>query len=294
MKNRFNRNCVIIIFLSVVMFLLAVCSTDLTDEGFPVSKMENKGKYLTMAVRLLFGGCGALIVIAFVLFIVSAGGAFAQNYNSERDFTIEIINEGKGICITDYNGKSKDVIIPSRIQNLPVTEIGENAFRWDRIISVNIPDSVISIGDKAFAYNQLTSVNIPDSVIFIGGGAFASNPISEIVIAPANPAYQVHDMTLMSKDGKLLLAYFGTEKNYTIPDSVTEIGNMAFYENQLTGVNIPDSVTTIGHWAFAHNQLTSVTIPDSVKSIGYWAFAHNQLTSITVSDSVASIELLGI
>ncbi len=288
MNDRFSRNCAIITFLSLVMFLMAGCPTDLID-------IENKGKYLIKAVRFLFDDFGVIsIVFAFVLFIVSAGGVFAKEYNSENDFMIEIINEGKGVRITDYKGNSKDIRIPPKIQNLPVTKIGENAFRWDRITSVTIPNSVTSIGDRAFAYNQLTSVTIPDSVTFIGGGAFSSNPISCIVIDPANPAYKVHDMTLMSKDGKLLLAYFGTEKNYTIPESVTEIGNMAFYENQLTSVTIPDGVTTIGHWAFAHNQLTSVTIPDSVTFIGYWAFAHNQLTSVTVSDSVASIWLLGI
>ncbi|MBO7311593.1 MAG: leucine-rich repeat domain-containing protein, partial [Alistipes sp.] len=79
---------------------------------------------------------------------------------------------------------------------------------------------------------------------------------------------------------------------YTIPDSVTTIGNYAFYDcDSLTSVTIPDSVTTIGYSAFADcSSLTSVTIPDSVTTIGYDAFyGCSSLTSVTIPDSVTEI-----
>jgi len=61
---------------------------------------------------------------------------------------------------------------------------------------------------------------------------------------------------------------------YTIPDSVTKIGDEVFAHcDALTSVTIPDSVTTIGNYAFAFcDALTSVTIPDSVTKIGQQAF----------------------
>ena len=71
----------------------------------------------------------------------------------------------------------------------------------------------------------------------------------------------------------------------TIPNSVTSIGDYAFYEQTgLTSVTIPNSVTSIGLYAFAHcTGLTSVTIPNSVTSIGDWAFAYcDSLESVTV------------
>ena len=70
----------------------------------------------------------------------------------------------------------------------------------------------------------------------------------------------------------------------TIPDSVTSIGDYAFYDcTGLTSVTIPGSVTSIGRNAFSDcTNLTSVTIPDSVTSIGNYSFyLCTGLTSVT-------------
>jgi hypothetical protein len=71
----------------------------------------------------------------------------------------------------------------------------------------------------------------------------------------------------------------------TIPNSVTTIGDYAFYDNQLTSVTIPNSVTSIGTCAFANNQLTSVTIPSNTY-IGFLAFDGRELFSITIGANV--------
>jgi len=79
----------------------------------------------------------------------------------------------------------------------------------------------------------------------------------------------------------------------TIPNSVTSIGNSAFYVcTSLTSITIPDSVTVIGYSSFKFcTSLTSITIPDSVTSIVTGVFSGcTSLTSITIPDSVTSIE----
>ena len=90
----------------------------------------------------------------------------------------------------------------------------------------------------------------------------------------------------------VLLDYNGIDENVVIPDTVTVIGDSAFYDRtDITSVIIPDSVTVIDDSAFEGcTNLTSVTIPDSVTVIGDWAFKGcTNLTSVTISDSVASI-----
>ena len=79
-----------------------------------------------------------------------------------------------------------------------------------------------------------------------------------------------------SDDRKTLVSYpkyFHGE--YEIPNSVTSIGDSAFWGcSSLTSIIIPNSVTRIGGGAFGNcDSLTSVTIPNSVTSIGAYAFS---------------------
>ena len=56
---------------------------------------------------------------------------------------------------------------------------------------------------------------------------------------------------------------------------VTAIGNEAFRDDQLTGVDMPHTVTSMGDNAFRNNDLTEVVIPFRVNSIGDSAFQDN-------------------
>jgi uncharacterized protein YjdB len=140
-----------------------------------------------------------------------------------------------------YTGSDSELVIPSEINGVKVTRIGNSAFsQCTGLTSVEIPDSVTSIGDGAFDFcTRLTSVEIPDSVTSISTDAFF---------------------------------YCTGLTSVTIPDSVTRIDDRAFWGcTGLTSVTIPDSVTSIGESAFwGCTGLTSITIPDSVTSIGWY------------------------
>ncbi len=211
-----------------------------------------------------------------------------------------------------------------------VTIIGEWAFyNCTSLTSVTIPDSVTTIGESAFyCCDSLISVSIPDSVTTIGKNAFfACDSLSCITVGVENPNYSSLDGVLFNKNRTTLIQCPGGKSGeYTIPNSVTTIGNSAFaFCTSPTSVTIGDSVTTIESSAFDgctafitvdvknpnYSSLDGVlfnktrttliqcpsgksgeyTIPDSVTTIGKGAFwMCISLTSVTISDSVTTIE----
>ncbi|KAB2653079.1 MAG: leucine-rich repeat domain-containing protein, partial [Verrucomicrobia bacterium] len=218
---------------------------------------------------------------------------FTSTSKAELLFT----SDATAITITGSNPQATGVlIIPTTINNLPVTSIGDSAFAYcSGLTSMTLPNSVTSIGQKAFAEcSGLTSVNIPNNVTSIGDYAFwHCTRLTRFSVDIANTTFSSNDGVLFNKAQTSLLSFpNGKARGYTIPNSVTSIGSWAFANcNGLTSVTLPNSVTSIGSWAFANcTGLTSVTLPDSVTSIGSWAFANcTGLTSMTIPDSVTSI-----
>ena len=97
----------------------------------------------------------------------------ALDYDDEKDFSVEAINDGSAARITRYNGKNTELNIPPRIGTRPVTEIGDRAFMKKGLTSVIIPESVIFIGNMAFADNPIGSVSLGANV-YVANNAFDS------------------------------------------------------------------------------------------------------------------------
>ena len=210
-----------------------------------------------------------------------------------RSLTSVVI--GNSVTTIGHSAFSRCTSLTSVVIGNNVTSIGYYAFSsCASLTSIVIPDSITSIGNYAFSNcDGLTSIVIPDSVTSIDEYAFCGcASLTSIWVSKDNENYQSIDGNLYSKDGKTLIQYAigKTATSFTVPDSVTTIGDYAFYDcSSLTSIEIPDSVTSIGDRAFYYcTSLTSVVIGNSVTSIGDAAFRKcSSLTSIEFTGTVA-------
>ena len=208
-----------------------------------------------------------------------------------------------------------------------VTSIGSSAFNCcTALTGIEIPNSVTSIGDYAFSdCYGLTSIEIPNSVTSIGSSAFSDcTGLTNIIVESGNTKYDSRENCNAIIETATNTLVIGC-KNTIIPNSVTSIGEYAFYRcTTLTSVVIPNSVASIESYAFSVcSNLTNIIvesgntkydsrencnaivetatntlvvgckntiIPNSVTSIGNEAFCGCRgLTSIEIPNSVTSI-----
>ncbi|MCD8026952.1 MAG: leucine-rich repeat domain-containing protein, partial [Clostridiales bacterium] len=141
--------------------------------------------------------------------------------------------------------------------------------------SYSIPDSVINIGSGAFddCYN-LTSIKISASVNYCSNFYGLTN-LTQIEVDSNNPSYSSEDGILFNKDKTVLIRYpeGKTDASYSVPDSVTSIGDYAFYNSSLTSITIPDSVTSIETDAF-FNSVSTIYGKSGSCAEEYAAFLH--------------------
>lgn len=83
----------------------------------------------------------------------------------------------------------------------------------------------------------------------------------------------------------------GSLTDFEIPNGVKTIRERAFSNCRiLRYVNIPESVTTIGDYAFYFSTLQSITIPDSVTKLGNYIFTScHSLKSVTYGAGITDI-----
>ena len=177
---------------------------------------------------------------------------------NEPALQLKLSSDSSYYMVTKYYLNDKtSVVIPSQKNNIPVTEIGKEAFSYcTGLTSITISNSVTKIGSYAFfACTGLTSITIPDSVTTIDLCAF-------------------DDCTGLT--------------SVTIPNSVTEIGGSAFYDcNNLTSIYYAGNLASWCGISGLDNLMSSnrtlyidgkelvgeLIIPDCVTTIGSGAFA---------------------
>jgi hypothetical protein len=249
---------------------------------------------------------------------VTAIGDAAFTYNSAANLaSVTIPDSVTNIGDSAFDGcvNLTNITIGKSVASIGVASFASCA----SLSSVTFPESLTSIGDSAFwLCGNLTNVTIPENVTSIGVQAFAAcSFLKTIMVDTNNRVFSSLAGVLFDLKQTTLLQYPGAKTgSYTIPDTVTSIGdgafsycyrflnsiaitnpitsigNGAFYScGNLTNVTIGSTVTNIGDGAFSFClSLPGVTIPNGVISIGSQAFNNcTGLTNITVPQSVTSI-----
>lgn len=178
------------------------------------------------------------------------------------------LENGKILSLTPYASTLKTLNIPSKIDNVEITEIGDSAFKDNLMLEkIVISDSVIIIGDATFSgCKNIILFEGTNNVVECGYEAFYGTKWLE----------QKRQSDKLITLGNICL---GLGKDYKsseliIDDEINKIDCGAFSNcSNLISITIPNGVTSIGEHAFSGcSSLTSITIPNSVTSIGNSAF----------------------
>ena len=159
----------------------------------------------------------------------------------------------------------------------------------DRTYSIRKGTKVVC--DRAFCLcSSLTEIVIPNSVICLNGNPFIG---WKGKLECLSPSFVYEDNILFNKDKSRIISFRNQKLTlYVIPNSVTSIGDSAFYDSRsLSNIVIPNSVTSIGDSAFEGcNSLGSLVIPNSVINIGKGAFKWcKSLAEVVIPNSVTNI-----
>ena len=184
-----------------------------------------------------------------------------------------------------------------------LVSIGQYAFSaCADLAGIVIPTNVVTIGESAFSSTALTSVLIPASVTNIGAGAFGyCFNLTSLNVASGSLAFSSVEGVLFNSNHTTVVEFpvgksgsFFRPGSYSIPLSVTCIGEAAFQSCLFSNVTIPAGLTNIGRTAFSGcSRLTSLVIPDGVTFIGYGAFESTAITTLTIPSSVTTCETFG-
>lgn len=282
-KNNVKNSTFVRLKKYIFSLLLIICMTSYISAKLPIYASAETYDIYTYeisngkAIITRCNGYGSVTIPNMIrgYYVTSIGDGAFSNCSGLTSVSIpnSVTNIGNSAFLLCSN--LTKVAVPDSVES-----IGDAAFAWcSSLTDVIISNSVTSIGYSAFySCGSLKRVTIPYSVTSIGDGAFSDcENLENIVVDSLNRNYQSIDGNLFNKSKTVLLQYASgkRDKQYTIPDQVTNIGELAFSGcSSLTNIVIPNSVTSIGYCAFySCSNLAYVTISDSVTYIEDGAFS---------------------
>lgn len=215
---------------------------------------------------------------------------------------------GKVTGINPAVGLVTDLLIPTVVNEIALTSIGDGAFKnATRLKTVTIGSGITKIGANAFenCYNlesveyngakitdfggfaflnctKLKDFKLGESIISLGEGLFKNCTNLKSV--------EFSENSYFVQDSKLSAQMFSGCKNLitiNIPVSTTDIGESCFKdcEKLVLNLNLFTKLSSIGAYAFSGSAIESVTLKSQYTAIGEGAFANcYKLASVTIAE----------
>lgn len=147
--------------------------------------------------------------------------------------------------------------------------IGQGLFaHCSHLKHIILPSDVIKIEKDAFTdCTSLKEIEIPASVnqLLPSSGCTA---LETILVSKANTQYSSLDGVLFNGKGTEIIWFpMGKQGDYTLPSTLTSIGDYAFKECSITRFNFPESMTEIGQGALMNSKVEEVSLPAQLKQI---------------------------
>ncbi len=138
---------------------------------------------------------------------------------------------------------------------------------------------------------SLHTIEVPTLVESIETSA-GCTALSEINVQAGNSHYCSKDGVLLSGDGKDILWFpMGKRGEYTLPATVTTVGDYAFRNCQIETFHFADGLTSIGKYAFYNSSVKEVSLPSTVKQIPTGLF--QKCADLTTVHLGKNTEMLG-
>lgn len=162
----------------------------------------------------------------------------------------------------------------------------------EKLKRIVLPLQTTKIEADAFRNcSSLHTIEVPTLVESIETSA-GCTALSEINVQAGNSHYCSKDGVLLSGDGKDILWFpMGKGGEYTLPATVTTVGDYAFRNCQIETFHFADGLTSIGKYAFYNSSVKEVSLPSTVKQIPTGLF--QKCADLTTVHLGKNTEMLG-
>ena len=187
----------------------------------------------------------------------------------ENGLRYQIIDD-ENATVVGLTGDVVDLVIPSKVRNIPVTAISSDAFCKNQTLqSIVLPETIVTIEDGE-------AVFIEDTMSYDEIGAFSQCTSLTSVIIPESSSLQ--------HIGKYAFAQDSSLASISLPSSLREIAECGFSDtSSLESIVLPEGLESVGQNAFSSSGLKSLHIPASLTSFHPWNHMR-ELQEITVEE----------